>query len=120
MRSLATFYLVRSLEHATVKTTATMENKMKENVGTVDRAARSIVGPALVALGYTRWGGDEGRPLGLLAMMGGVTIIESAITRVCPINGLLGLDTREPELAQKDIAREFSPEELPEFSPAVR
>ena len=76
---------------------------MKENVGTTDRVIRSIVGPGLIALGYTRLGGSEGRLAGLLAMMGGVAVVESAITRTCPVNGLLGLDTREPELVWEDL-----------------
>lgn len=75
---------------------------MKENVGTKDRLARSIVGPALMALGYSRWGGHRGQLGGLTAIVSGALLIESAITRVCPINGALGIDTREQELIQRD------------------
>jgi hypothetical protein len=67
---------------------------MKENVGTEDRVMRSLLGPALVVAGYTRLGGSRGRLAGLAAMVGGALIVESAITRVCPLNALLGIDTR--------------------------
>jgi hypothetical protein len=67
---------------------------MKENVGPEDRAVRMLVGPALMALGYTRLGGRAGELAGLAAMIGGALVIESAITRVCPLNALLGIDTR--------------------------
>jgi hypothetical protein len=66
---------------------------MKENVGTVDRVLRSVAGPALVVIGYSRLGGREGRPAGLAALTAGVLMIESAITRVCPVNALVGIDT---------------------------
>lgn len=68
---------------------------MQENVGNTDRTIRSIVGPALIGLGYTALGGNKGRPGGLATMLLGTLIIESAITRVCPANALLGIDTRE-------------------------
>jgi hypothetical protein len=67
---------------------------MKENVGPEDRAVRMLVGPALMALGMTRLGAREGRTAGIAAMIGGALVIESAITRVCPLNALLGIDTR--------------------------
>lgn len=67
---------------------------MKENVGQIDRWMRSVVGPGLLALGYAKLGGNRGHIGGLLAMIGGALILESAITRVCPVNALLGIDTR--------------------------
>jgi hypothetical protein len=66
---------------------------MRENVGGADWLMRVVAGPALLALGYTRWGGGEGRLPGLLAMLSGVLITETAITRVCPLNEALGVDT---------------------------
>lgn len=66
---------------------------MKENVGGADRVARAVLGPTLLALGLTRLGGHRGAPLGLLAMIGGALIAETAITRVCPLNELVGVDT---------------------------
>jgi hypothetical protein len=67
---------------------------MKENVGTTDRAIRSILGPALVVAGFTRLGGRSGRLVGLAAIIAGTLVIESAITRVCPVNAVAGIDTR--------------------------
>lgn len=66
---------------------------MRENVGGADRALRAVAGPALLALGYGRWGGGGGRLTGLLAMLGGALITETAITRVCPLNEAMGVDT---------------------------
>ena len=67
---------------------------MKENVGRTDQIARSIIGPALLAVGVTRWGGRRGELAGLAAMIAGALVIESAVTRTCPLNALLGVDTR--------------------------
>jgi hypothetical protein len=67
---------------------------MKENVGGADQLLRTIVGPAMITAGLTRFGASRGRTLGLIALVGGVLILESAITRTCPLNAALGLDTR--------------------------
>ena len=66
---------------------------MRENVGGADRVTRAAAGPALLALGYGRWGGASGSLSGLLAMLAGALITETAITRVCPLNEALGIDT---------------------------
>ena len=66
---------------------------MKENVGGADRVTRAIAGPVLLAAGYTRLGGSRGALPGLLAMIMGALLVETAITRVCPMNELLGIDT---------------------------
>lgn len=71
---------------------------MRENVGGMDRAWRALVGPGLLALGYGRWGGREGTLPGLLAMLGGVLITETALTRVCPMNEVLNVDTARLDL----------------------
>ena len=68
---------------------------MQENVGSRDRIMRSIVGPLLMGIGLTRLGGREGRSLGLTAIVAGALVIESAVTRVCPLNHALGIDTRD-------------------------
>lgn len=75
---------------------------MRENVGTKDRLLRSVVGPALMVSGYTKWGGKCGDTKGLVAMFAGFALIETAVTRVCPLNALLHLDTREPQLIEQD------------------
>jgi hypothetical protein len=67
---------------------------MEENVGTTDRMLRAVAGPALIAIGYSKFDGRHGRAAGLAAMIAGALVIESAITRVCPLNAALGIDTR--------------------------
>lgn len=75
---------------------------MRENVGKLDRATRSVVGPSLILAGVSVLGGARGRPLGLLSMIAGATILESAITRVCPLNAALKVDTRSPQQKLQD------------------
>lgn len=76
---------------------------MRENVGRIDRIARAIVAPGLVALGYTRLGGHRGELPGIAVMMVGALVLETAITRVCPLNALLGLDTRTKRERARDL-----------------
>ena len=71
---------------------------MKENVGRGDQAMRSVLGPLLVVLGYSWLNGRQGRILGLAAMLGGALISETAITRTCPLNELLGVDTTSRDI----------------------
>ncbi len=66
---------------------------MRENVGGADRAFRAVAGPALIVFGLTKLGGSRGAPLGLLALVGGALLAETAVTRVCPVNEALGVDT---------------------------
>lgn len=68
---------------------------MKENIGKKDRLIRSVVGPALITLGYKGLGGNKGKIGGLTAIAVGSLILESAATKVCPFNAFLGIDTRE-------------------------
>jgi hypothetical protein len=68
---------------------------MKENVGRKDQALRGVTGPILMAMGYWLFGGNKGQIFGLFALVLGALIIESAITRVCPINALVGINTKE-------------------------
>ena len=76
---------------------------MKENVGRIDRMIRFVVAPALAGFGYTRLGGNKGRLPGLAAMIVGVMIFESAVTRVCPVSALLHLDTRTTRERTRDL-----------------
>jgi 6-phosphogluconate dehydrogenase len=74
---------------------------MKENVGGWDRVGRAMVGPALLGLGYGVLGGRRGALGGIAAMIGGALVTETALTRVCPVNEWLGVDTaRRIELAE--------------------
>jgi uncharacterized membrane protein len=67
---------------------------MKENVGGADQLLRTIIGPALITAGLSRFGARSGSTAGLLALVGGALILESAITRTCPVNAALQIDTR--------------------------
>lgn len=67
---------------------------MKENVGRADQILRAIVGPLLLIGGLTRLGATRGRAAGIAAMIGGALITETALTKTCPLNELLGMDTR--------------------------
>jgi hypothetical protein len=66
---------------------------MKENVGGWDRVGRAIIGPALLGAGYGLLDGRRGRLAGLAAMIGGALVTETAVTRVCPVNEVIGVDT---------------------------
>jgi len=66
---------------------------MKENVGPKDQVLRGVAGPALMLLAITRYGALRGRLSGLAALIAGVLIAESAITRTCPVNALTGVET---------------------------
>ena len=68
---------------------------MKENVGQKDQMIRSLIGPGLIILGYFFLKGKKGNLGGLTSMVAGTLISESAITKVCPVNEFLGIDTRE-------------------------
>jgi hypothetical protein len=76
---------------------------VKENVGSTDRVVRSLAGTLLILLGYTRLGARRGRLPGLFGIAGGAMLLESAVTRVCPLNALLGWDSRTPH----EIARDW-------------
>jgi hypothetical protein len=88
---------------------------MKENVGRTDRRMRAAVGPALFALGYTRFGGREGRVGGLALMIAAALVVESAITRVCPVNALLGIDTTEDR--REPVSKADAPLGIPVIHP---
>lgn len=66
---------------------------MRENVGGADRVMRAVVGPALIAAGYTRLGGSRGSVLGIATIVAGALVTETVITQVCPVSRLLGIDT---------------------------
>lgn len=92
---------------------------MKENVGNTDRLIRVAVATALGAAGV-RWlqknkkRRKNGKTLAPAAafLAGSAALLESAVTRVCPVNGLLGIDTRSGERKRKDEKkRDESPDE---------
>ncbi len=67
---------------------------MQENVGTLDRRLRAVLGPSLMGLGLSLWGRGHDW-LGPAALVVGTIITETVVTRVCPVNATLGIDTRE-------------------------
>lgn len=81
---------------------------MKENVGKKDRIIRTIIGTALLPLGYKKWGGENGNILGISVMMFGALLLESVITRVCPINNALGVNTKRERGPVKKLKRKIS------------
>ena len=75
---------------------------MQENVGQIDRWVRFALGGALV-LGGLRALTRRRTFGGALALTGGALVLESAITRVCPVNALLGVDTRSWDGAAEQL-----------------
>jgi len=65
---------------------------MQENVGNTDRLLRIGIGASLAMAGLLRL--RRGRLGPTLLFASGALLLESAITRVCPINSLLGIDAR--------------------------
>lgn len=65
---------------------------MQENVGNTDRLLRIGIGASLATAGLLQL--RRGRLGPALLFASGALLLESAITRVCPINSLLGIDTR--------------------------
>jgi hypothetical protein len=68
----------------------------------MDQAVRAIVGPMLLMAGYSRLKSGAGGLLGGLGMVLGTALTESAITRVCPLNKLMGIDSRSSLEASRD------------------
>lgn len=64
--------------------------KLKQNVGGIDRTARLIGGSLLLGLGLLRRRGARGN--GLLSAIGAIAL-ETGLTRFCPINRMLGIQT---------------------------
>jgi hypothetical protein len=78
-----------------------MEDAMHQNVGRTDQLIRIGVGSALVFAGIGRLArGRRLAPTALLA--GGAVLLETAVTRTCPINHLLGLDTRRLDARERN------------------
>lgn len=78
---------------------------MRENVGRIDRLIRAVIGPGLAVLGIAQL--DERRVLGVISLVAGAMVTESAVTRVCPLNAALGLDTRTQTERLRDSRVDF-------------
>lgn len=66
---------------------------MKENVGGPERLLRAGISPALIAWGWVVLG-PAGRKSGPVALMiTGALVAETAVTKVCPVSAVFGIDT---------------------------
>lgn len=74
---------------------------MRENVGHADRIARTIIGPTLLLRGLGQL--VTGKWRGVLNIIAGSLVVESALTRVCPFNAALGIDTRSTQERMTDF-----------------
>lgn len=77
---------------------------MQENVGTIDRWVRVAVGGTLVTAGLYGLARRNVLPAALLTT--GALVLESALTRVCPLNAWLGIDTRRLDAAEPELGEE--------------
>ncbi len=68
---------------------------MQQNVGETDRWVRIGLGSALAVAGALSL--HRGKVAPVLLLGSSALLLESAITRVCPVNALLGRDTRSQD-----------------------
>lgn len=68
---------------------------MQENIGRVDQVIRGLVGATFLALGYKVFGAQRGKVGGLISMIAGALVTESALTRVSFFNRLFRIDSRK-------------------------
>jgi|SRR4051812_4807725 uncharacterized membrane protein len=90
---------------------------MLENVGKTDRWLRAAVGSSLVLAGLG--GARRGGLASALALGAGVMLLETAITRVCPVNHWLGIDTRFQNERRLEPSPEPKATEVAEAGPRV-
>jgi hypothetical protein len=75
---------------------------MQENVGNIDRWVRVAAGGALI-LGAARALGIRGAVAPALLFASGAVLLETALTRVCALNALLGVDTRRLDESSENL-----------------
>ncbi|WP_135664716.1 YgaP family membrane protein [Halorhabdus rudnickae] len=71
---------------------------MEQNVGSVDRTVRIVAGLVLGAVGLAVLAGflsALGTVIAALALVVGVVLLGTALTRQCLLYELVGIDTRE-------------------------
>jgi len=66
---------------------------MKENVGTVDRALRVVVGVALALAGWLGAGGA----LGIVLIVIGLVLLVTGLMSSCPIYSVAGMNSVEED-----------------------
>jgi hypothetical protein len=77
---------------------------MQENVGNVERWGRAALGSALLAGSISAI--LRKRPTAAAALGAtGAVLLETAITRVCPVNAMLGIGARARASLQQERAR---------------
>jgi uncharacterized membrane protein len=81
---------------------------VKENVGRLDQIVRGVVGAGAVALALSQL--RKHPILGALGIVAGAMVTETAVTRVCPLNTALGLDTRSTQEQMRDFRTEINEE----------
>jgi hypothetical protein len=81
---------------------------MQENIGNLERWLRVAAGGALV-LGGARALGARGALAPALVLASGALVLETALTRVCPLNALLGVDTRRLGTSSEEPAEFTQP-----------
>lgn len=79
---------------------------MRENVGHTDRLVRSILGPVLIVRGLGQL--LMGKRRGVFGIIAGTLVVESAVTRVCPLSAALGIDTRSTNERMSDFRADVS------------
>ena len=70
---------------------------MKQNVGSIDKIVRFVLGAVLILAGLLALGGLSGSILGIIAAVVGVVLIVTAAIGWCPIWMALGINTHKSE-----------------------
>ncbi|WP_090623102.1 YgaP family membrane protein [Natrinema salaciae] len=70
---------------------------MKNNIGSTDRIGRAVGGAVLAAIGVATLVGalEFGTVVGVLAVVVGAVLLGTALTRICLLYRILGVDTSE-------------------------
>lgn len=66
---------------------------MKQNVGTIERVIRAIVGIVALVAAFTTWNVMAGATLGIVAAVVGVVMLGTAAIGWCPPYAMLGIST---------------------------
>jgi hypothetical protein len=87
---------------------------MEKNVGGYDRAARIVLGPALLIAGgaalaglVTFASGTVGLGLAGGALIVGAILTVTAVTQKCPLNALLGMNTYRGSAGERSASEEI-------------
>ena len=81
---------------------------MKENVGRIERIVRIAVGSSLVAGSLSQL--HRHPVLSVLGSVAGALVVETGVTRVCPLSAALGIDSRSTTERMQDFRTEINDE----------